>query len=104
MKPFWRTALDYEEAHTDTLSDRLRRCPVIRFEQSDEARPLRNRIHVDSGHPGPIKDSVESLLAESGRDKVTCEWYCTLADPEGNETPAPPHGRLRHPGLPVDRS
>lgn len=91
---FWRTSLDYADADSHTLADRLRRCPVLRFERSDEARPLRNRIHVDAGYPGPIGDSVAALKAEGGRERFTSEWYATLADPDGNEVDLVPGGDL----------
>ncbi|MBA3295005.1 MAG: hypothetical protein H0T40_15020 [Geodermatophilaceae bacterium] len=94
VKSFWRTALDYGDVDADTLADRLRRCPAIRFEQSNQTRPLRNRIHVDAGYPGPISDSVEALKAEGGGDTFTCEWYATLADLDGNEVDLVPGGVL----------
>lgn len=94
VKSFWRTALNYGEVGADTLVDRLRRCPAIRFEESEETRPLRNRIHVDAGYPGPISDSVEALKSEGGRDTFTCEWYTTLADLDGNEVDLVPGGVL----------
>ena len=94
VKSFWRTALDYREVDADTLADPLRRRPAIRFEQSNQTRPLRNRIHVDAGYSGPISDSVQALKAGGGRDTFTCEWYATLADLDGNEVDLVPGGAL----------
>jgi hypothetical protein len=92
VTPFWRTALNY--AGGDTIADPWRRCPVIRFEQSDRTGPLRNRIHVDSGFPGPIKAAVAALQAEGGREAFACEWYSTMADADGNEVDVVPGGAL----------
>ena len=94
VKPFWRTALDYGDVDADMLADRWRRCPVIGFEQSNQTRPLRNRIHVDAGYPGPIDDAREALKAEGGRDTFTSQWYATLADRDGNEVDLVPGGVL----------
>jgi hypothetical protein len=94
VKSFWRTALGYGDVDAETLADPLRRCPVVRFEQSDQTRPLRNRIHLDAGYPGPTGDSVEALKAEGGREAFTCEWYATLADADGNEVDVVPGGGL----------
>lgn len=90
VRPFWRRALDHVDV--DTIADRLRRCPAIRFEQSGEARPLRNRIHVDAVYPGPISDSVGALRAEGGRAAFTCEWYPTVAELDRNEVDLVPGG------------
>jgi glyoxalase superfamily protein len=89
---FWRTALNYEGA--GPIQDRLRRCPVVRFERSGEARPLRNRIHLDSGHPGPIAGTAAALQAEGGRELRTSQWYSTVADADGNEVDLVPGGPL----------
>ena len=89
---FWQQALDY--VGTDPLGDRWRRCPVIRFERSDEDRPLRNRFHVDLGHPGPTADTVAALRAAGGRVAVASEWYSTVADHDGNEVDIVPGGAL----------
>lgn len=89
---FWRQALDY--VGTGPMGDRWRRCPVIRFEQSEEERPLRNRFHVDAGHPGPTGDTVAALRAAGGRVAFASEWYSTVADHDGNEVDIVPGGPL----------
>jgi hypothetical protein len=91
---FWRTALNYGDIGDGLIGDGLRRCPVVRFEAPGEARPLRNRIHVDSGHPGPIGDVVTALEAAGGRAAFECEWYSTMADADGNEIDVVPGGAL----------
>jgi Glyoxalase-like domain len=91
---FWRTALNYGDVGTGLIGDGLRRCPVVRFGEPGEARPLRNRIHVDSGHPGPVPDVVAALKAEGGRVAFECEWYSTMADADGNEIDVVPGGAL----------
>lgn len=91
---FWKAALRYEDVDADTIGDRLRRCPPIRFEQSADARPLRNRLHLDSGHPGPIGETVTALRAAGGREAFACEWYSTVADVDGNEVDLVPGSGL----------
>lgn len=94
VAPFWRTALNYGDVGGGAIGDRLRRCPVVRFERSDEARPLRNRIHIDSGHPGPVAETAAALKAEGGRELRTSQWYSTVADADGNEVDIVPGGLL----------
>jgi Glyoxalase-like domain len=86
---FWRAALHYEGDR-----DRLRRCPEVLFEHSGDSRPLRNRIHVDSGHPGPVAATVAALTEVGGRERFACEWYSTMADADGNEIDVVPGGPL----------
>ncbi|HEY6746319.1 MAG TPA: VOC family protein [Mycobacteriales bacterium] len=90
VAPFWRAALGYGDGDVDPW----RRCPVLRFEHSDEPRPLRNRIHVDSGHPGPIAGTAAALAAAGGRELRANQWYSTVADAEGNEVDLVPGGPL----------
>lgn len=94
VAPFWRTALNYGDLGPGLIGDGLRRCPVVRFEGPGEARPLRNRIHVDSGHPGPVGDVVAALKADGGRQAYASEWYSTMADADGNEIDVVPGGAL----------
>src|SRR5262245_16044787 len=48
---FWQRALDYAPEEDGGLADPLRRDPALRIRQSTDARPLRNRIHLDVVRP-----------------------------------------------------
>jgi 4a-hydroxytetrahydrobiopterin dehydratase len=88
VRPFWRAVLGYAEVGEDDLLDPLRRGPSFWFQQMDEPRPQRNRIHIDVYIP---RDQAEARLAAAlaaGGHIVSAanapEWW-TLADAEGNE-------------------
>lgn len=85
VEPFWRTALG---------DDPWRRLPAFRFDRSPEARPLRNRPHVDVGLPGPVRAAVAALRDTGGRVTRTSEWYSTVADADGNEVDVVPGAPL----------
>jgi pterin-4a-carbinolamine dehydratase len=86
VMPFWQATLGYEPFEDDLLDPR-RRHPAIWFQQMDEPRRLRNRIHLDVGWPHELaRDRVASAVAAGGtvvRDPGG--WHNTLADAEGNE-------------------
>ncbi|WP_330475840.1 VOC family protein [Terrabacter sp. C0L_2] len=102
VRPFWDAVLGWDVVARDDLQDPLRLGPAVWFQQMDEPRPQRNRIHLDvtvahDEAPGRI----ERALAAGGRlvsdDRAPAFWI--LADPEGNEAcvctwqgrdPAPP--------------
>lgn len=79
--PFWRTALGYEQLGEDDLVDPMRRDPAIWFQQQDQPRPLRNRIHVDVVRPDAL--TMEGVTAIGGRAGGVSG--ATPADAEGNE-------------------
>jgi pterin-4a-carbinolamine dehydratase len=86
VMPFWRAALGYDRLGDDDLVDAMRRDPAIWFQQQDQPRPLRNRIHVDASRPHALAlEGVESVKAVGGREAYAGEYYATLADAEGNE-------------------
>ena len=72
VQPFWQQALGYDDA----LVDPLRRDPRVRIEHSDEARPVRHRVHLDVVRPAA---QVESFGAGGG------PWGLRHADADGNE-------------------
>jgi 4a-hydroxytetrahydrobiopterin dehydratase len=93
--PFWRAILGYiddqpfaPDGIVDALVDPLRIGPSIWFQQMDEPRAQRNRIHFDLLVP---HDAAESRLAAAvaaggtilSADVAPAFWV--LADPEGNE-------------------
>lgn len=94
---FWKAVLGYEELSDEDLGDPHDRGPSIWFQQMDEPRPQRNRIHIDLGVPhDEAQARVDAAVAAGGRivyDEHAPSWW-TLADPEGNEVDiATWHGR-----------
>lgn len=84
--PFWQSALGFDRAADDRLSDPLRRLPRVWFQEMDEPRPLRNRLHVDAGTPWELVPAkLAALAAAGGRVTYQNQWWQTVADPEGNE-------------------
>lgn len=88
VRPFWDAVLGWDVVARDDLQDPLRLGPAVWFQQMDEPRPQRNRIHLDvtvahDEAPGRI----ERALAAGGRlvsdDRAPAFWI--LADAEGNE-------------------
>ena len=93
IRPFWKAVLGYadEPGHsgpTDALVDPARQGPAIWFQQMDEPRPQRNRIHFDITVAHDEADArVAAALAAGGR-LLTDEYaraFWVLADAEGNE-------------------
>ena len=72
----------------EDLLDPRGRGPLIWFQQMDEPRTQRNRIHVDIWVPHDEAEArVQATLAAGGRlvtDRYAPSWW-TLADSEGNE-------------------
>ena len=88
VRPFWRAALGYVDDGDNALADPERIGPPFWFQQMDEPRPQRNRIHIDVTVPHDVAEGrVEAALAAGG-SLVTDRWaksFWVLADPEGNE-------------------
>jgi 4a-hydroxytetrahydrobiopterin dehydratase len=95
VQAFWQALLGHD-AHPDPaddaaaprLSDPDGRLPAVWFQQSDERREQRNRIHVDVWVPyDQAERRVAAVLAAGGRlvtDEFAPAWW-VLADVEGNE-------------------
>lgn len=93
VAPFWRAVLGYDlEPGTDpddpSLADPSALGPGYWFQQMDEPRPQRNRIHVDVTVPHDQGEArVAAALAAGGTlvsaDRAPAFWV--LADAEGNE-------------------
>jgi pterin-4a-carbinolamine dehydratase len=80
---FWHAALGYDSMGDDDLVDPMRRDPAIWFQQQDQPRPLRNRVHVDISRPNaPPREALEAI---GGSARYVGDYYSTLADAEGNE-------------------
>ncbi len=87
IRPFWKAILAYEDRH-DALADPAGVGPGVWFQQMDEPRPQRNRIHLDVIVPHDEAQSrIDAALAAGGHlvtDRFAPRWW-VLADAEGNE-------------------
>jgi 4a-hydroxytetrahydrobiopterin dehydratase len=88
VMPFWRALLGYQQKGAADLADALDAGPAIWFQEMDEPRPQRNRIHVDVTVPHDQAEArVAAAVAAGGRlvtDQHAPSWW-VLADAEGNE-------------------
>jgi 4a-hydroxytetrahydrobiopterin dehydratase len=95
IRPFWRAVMGYgNEPGSDGtepgagLADPVGQGPSIWFQQMDEPRPQRNRIHFDVVVPhDETEHRIQAALAAGGRVTYDAEApaFWVLADPEGNE-------------------
>ena len=93
VRPFWKAVLGYADGPDaggpeDPLVDAVGQGPAVWFQQMDQARPQRGRIHFDVSVPhDEAPRRVEAALAAGGRlvsaDSAPAFWV--LADREGNE-------------------
>lgn len=85
--PFWRAVLGYDPVGDEDVLDPHRRGPNVWFQQMDQPREQRNRIHVDVAVPHDEAEArVAAGVAAGGRVVFDgAPQYWTLADPEGNE-------------------
>jgi len=91
VREFWRVALGYQEDPREDLTDLFdprRLNPPVFFQQLDEPREQRNRMHLDLFVPHDVAEArVAAAVAAGGRvvfDSYAPDWW-TVADPEGNE-------------------
>jgi 4a-hydroxytetrahydrobiopterin dehydratase len=93
IRPFWRAVMGYADEPGDAgpaggLADPDRQGPTIWFQQMDESRPQRNRIHFDVSVPhDEAQRRIEATLAAGGRlvSDAEAPAFWVLADAEGNE-------------------
>lgn len=99
IRPFWKAVMGYVDqtgagagdagaGGDDGLVDPLRRGPGVWFQQMDEARPPRSRIHIDVIVSHDQADArVAAAVAAGGRlvDESFARAWWVLADAEGNE-------------------
>ena len=92
VRPFWKAVTGYcDEAGSElnaALVDPAGRAPSMWFQQMDEPRPQRNRIHLDVDVPHTAaKARIDAAIAAGGRllSDTAAPAFWVLADPEGNE-------------------
>jgi 4a-hydroxytetrahydrobiopterin dehydratase len=90
IKPFWAAVLGYESnaRADDELVDPARQGPTFWFQQMDEPRPQRNRIHFDITVPhDDAQPRIQAALAAGGTlvSEAYAPSFWILADAEGNE-------------------
>jgi len=86
--PFWRAVFGYVDDSDHAIVDPLRIGPPVWFQQMDEPRPQRNRIHLDiTVAHDKAQERIDNALAAGGT-MVTdrhARSFWVLADAEGNE-------------------
>ena len=93
IRPFWKAVLGYIDEPTascpqDALVDPFGQGPAIWFQQMDEPRPQRNRLHFDVSVPhDQAHRRIEATIAAGGKllSDAEAPAFWVLADPEGNE-------------------
>ena len=88
VRRFWQVATGYDPVDDDVLEDPLRIGPRIWFQQMDEPRPQRNRIHVDvTVAHDEVAARLAAVLAAGGRllSDHAAPAFWVVTDPEGNE-------------------
>jgi 4a-hydroxytetrahydrobiopterin dehydratase len=88
VMPFWRAVLGYRQVGDEDLLDPDSQGPPFWFQQMDEPRPQRNRIHIDVFVPNDQAEARVAAAIEAGGHLVSDEFapaWWTLADSEGNE-------------------
>ncbi len=93
VRPFWKAVLGYtdepgSDGPEDPIVDPVGQGPAIWFQQMDQPRPQRNRIHFDVCVPHDEAPSrLAAALAAGGQlvSATSAPAFWILADPEGNE-------------------
>lgn len=94
LLPFWRAVLAYEPetmpdgSADDSIVDPRGVGPSVWFQQMDEPRPQRNRIHLDVVVPHDEAEARVAAALDAGGHLVSddaARAFWVLADAEGNE-------------------
>jgi len=93
IRPFWKAVLAYTDepgpgGPGDGLVDPAGQQPAVWFQQMDEPRPQRNRIHFDvTVAEDEAEARVRAAIEAGGRlvDDSYARSFWVLADAEGNE-------------------
>lgn len=87
IRPFWKAMLGYRERNGE-LVDPRGTGPTMWFQQMDEHRPERDRMHLDVVVPHDEAEARrDAVLAAGGRlasDAFAPSWWI-MADADGNE-------------------
>ena len=87
IRPFWAAVLGYPDTG-GTLTDPLRLGPSVWFQDTDEPRTQRQRLHIDVSVSHDVAERrVAAALAAGGtlvNDRFARSWW-VLADSDGNE-------------------
>ncbi len=87
IRPFWEAVLGYQQGPGE-VNDPMRFGPPIWFQQLDEPREQRNRIHFDVTVPhDEAERRVAAALAAGGTlvSDARAKAFWVLADADGNE-------------------
>jgi 4a-hydroxytetrahydrobiopterin dehydratase len=88
VRPFWRAVMGYLDAPDGSLYDPGRRGFPVWFQQMDEPRTQRNRVHFDVvvGHD-VAQSRIAATLAAGGTlvSDLEAPAFWIMADVEGNE-------------------
>jgi 4a-hydroxytetrahydrobiopterin dehydratase len=90
IRPFWKAVLGYvdEPGSDNAIVDPLRQGPAFWFQQMDEPRTQRNRIHFDVTVPHDEAEARIAAAVDAGGVLVSdaeARSFWILADAEGNE-------------------
>ena len=93
IRPFWKAVMAYadepgRDGPEDAIVDPAWQGPAIWFQQMDEPRPQRNRIHFDITVPHDEAEARIRAALDAGGVLVSDEAaraFWVLADAEGNE-------------------
>jgi 4a-hydroxytetrahydrobiopterin dehydratase len=93
LLPFWRAVLGYadepgSEGQPNAIVDPAGQLPALWFQQMDEPRAQRNRIHLDISVPhDEARQRIEAAIAAGGAlvSDAEAPAFWVLADAEGNE-------------------
>ncbi len=93
VRPFWQAVLGYADQPGQSgpmagLIDALGQGPAFWFQQMDEPRPQRNRIHFDVSVPhDEAHQRIQDTIAAGGTllSDAEAPAFWILADAEGNE-------------------
>ncbi len=88
IRPFWAAVLGYRPNSDGSLVDPVADGPSLWFQQMDEPRLQRNRIHYDIVVPHDVADDRIAAALEAGGTMVDdrrARAFWVLADAEGNE-------------------
>jgi len=93
VRPFWQAVLGYADQPGQSgplagLIDPTGQGPAFWFQQMDEPRPQRNRVHFDVSVPhDEAHQRIQDTIAAGGTllSDAEAPAFWILADPEGNE-------------------